>query len=373
MARDLEARDPALALREHVAIGERVAGLALHEGDADFRQARVGVAHDRDQVDSGEAHQERLDLHGVDVLAADLEHVLVTAHEAQVAVTSHDAHVARVQPALAVERVRGLGGLSVVALHGHVAPHEDLAGHSRRLIQPARGIDDSDLVARRREAGRLGALLLGRVERAERCSHPELAHPVSREEPAEHLARLPGDGHGARHSGGKDAGSNARHVSRKTLVRLHQFLEVRVEPVEDRGALLLDEGEALRGVEGLGEHLARARHHRHERAVGEAEKVEQRQVHHDRIRRRDGHPKGPIDEVTDDRVVVHRPLGEPRRAGRVHEERGRVGTDLLGAGAERGLVDGIARRLRRRPVKRFRARLVTGRDDQAQGPETILA
>ena len=59
-------------------------------------------------------------------------------------------------------------------------------------------------------------------------------------------------------------------------MRLHQFLEVRVEPVEDRGALLLDEGETLRGVEGLGEHLAGARHHRHERSVGEAEEMEQR-------------------------------------------------------------------------------------------------
>src|SRR5207245_192315 len=189
VARDLEAGDPALALREHLAVGERVAGLAPHERDAHFRHARVGKAHDRGQVDSGETHQERFDLHGVDVLAADLQHVLVPPDETQVTVAPHDAHVARVQPALAVERLRGLRGLAVVALHGHVAPYEDLAGHVRRLIQPARGIDDSNLVARRRVAGRLGALLLGRLERAERGDHPELAHPVSREEPAEHRAR----------------------------------------------------------------------------------------------------------------------------------------------------------------------------------------
>src|SRR4029450_7016985 len=147
VARDLEARDPALALPEHLAVGERVARLALHEGDTDFRQARVGVAHHRGQVDTGQAHQERLDLHGVDVLAPDLEHVLVATHEAEVPVAPHEAPVAGMQPALAVERLRGLGGLAVVALHRHVAPHEDLAGSVRRLIQPRLGIDDSDLVS----------------------------------------------------------------------------------------------------------------------------------------------------------------------------------------------------------------------------------
>src|SRR5262245_64873474 len=53
----------------------------------------------------------------VDVLAADLQHVLVAAHEAEVAVLAQHAHVTRVQPAVAVERPRRLGGLAVVALH----------------------------------------------------------------------------------------------------------------------------------------------------------------------------------------------------------------------------------------------------------------
>src|SRR5262245_2131559 len=88
----------------------------------------------------------------VDVLAADLEHVLVAAHEAEVAVLAQHAHVTRVQPAVAVERLRRLGGLAVVALHRHVAPDEDLAGHARRLIGARQGIDHADLVPRRRES-----------------------------------------------------------------------------------------------------------------------------------------------------------------------------------------------------------------------------
>src|SRR5262245_8560838 len=139
VARDLEARDPPLAVREHLGVGERRAGLAPHEGHAHFRQARVGEAHHSGQVDAAEAHQERLDLHRVDVLAADLEHVLVATHEAEVAILAHHAHVTRVQPAVAVERLRRLGGLAVVALHRHVAPHEDLAGHARRLIGARQG------------------------------------------------------------------------------------------------------------------------------------------------------------------------------------------------------------------------------------------
>jgi hypothetical protein len=54
-------------------------------------------------------------------------------------VAPHDAHVARVQPAVTVERLRGLGRLAEVALHGHVAPHQDLAGHAIGLVCPVTG------------------------------------------------------------------------------------------------------------------------------------------------------------------------------------------------------------------------------------------
>src|SRR5262245_59208953 len=111
VARDLEASDPSLAVREHVGVGERVACLAPDEGHAHLGQARVREAHDRGQVDAGEPHQEGFNLHRVDVLAADLEHVLVAPHEAQMPVAPHDAHVARVQPPVAIERLRGLRGL----------------------------------------------------------------------------------------------------------------------------------------------------------------------------------------------------------------------------------------------------------------------
>src|SRR5262245_63543238 len=91
---NLEAGDPPLAVPQHVGVGERAAGLALHECDADLAEPRVGKAHHRRQVDRGVAHQEGLHLHRVDVLAADLQHVLVAPNEAEVSVGQDACHVA---------------------------------------------------------------------------------------------------------------------------------------------------------------------------------------------------------------------------------------------------------------------------------------
>ena len=69
------------------------------------------------------------DLHRIDVLPADLQHVLVTADESQVAVGPHHAHVPGVKPAAAVDGTRGILGLLVVARRHHVAAGEDLPRH----------------------------------------------------------------------------------------------------------------------------------------------------------------------------------------------------------------------------------------------------
>src|SRR5262244_2671151 len=67
--------------------------------------AEPGVRHpdDRGHLDRGMAHQKRLDFHGIDVLAADLQHVPIAAEKPQVAVGAHHTHVARVKPSVPVE------------------------------------------------------------------------------------------------------------------------------------------------------------------------------------------------------------------------------------------------------------------------------
>src|SRR5262249_20809400 len=85
---DLEARDSPATVREDIVLGHDMAGLAANERHADLAESRVRVADDRRETDARVTHQERLDLHGVDVLAADLQHVLVAAHEAQMSVVA---------------------------------------------------------------------------------------------------------------------------------------------------------------------------------------------------------------------------------------------------------------------------------------------
>ncbi len=189
--------------------------LESHEGHRDLGQPRVGQADHGGQIDGGMAHREGLDLHGVDVLPADLEHVLVAPHEAQVAVGPDDPHVARVHPARFVDGPRRLLRIAEVPAHGEVTSHQDFAGRFRRLVMSGVGIDHADLVAGRRIAGGLHALLLGGVEEA----HGDAPTP-----PRSCRSRRAG----ARRSDGprraigteldmpvaQDAGADARHVAR---------------------------------------------------------------------------------------------------------------------------------------------------------------
>jgi hypothetical protein len=72
------------------------------------------------------AEQDLLDLARVDVVAAADDQVLLAVDDEQVAVVVAVGEVAGVEPA-ALERLRGLLGLVVVALHDVVAADDDLA------------------------------------------------------------------------------------------------------------------------------------------------------------------------------------------------------------------------------------------------------
>ena len=80
------------------------------------------------------AQQQVLDLGRVRVEAADDEHVLDPADDAQVAVGVEGAEVAGVQPAVGVDRGRGRLRVVEVAAHHGVAAHEDLARLARRGV-----------------------------------------------------------------------------------------------------------------------------------------------------------------------------------------------------------------------------------------------
>src|SRR5258708_19017852 len=76
------------------------AGLGHHEGDRQLVLDLVGHRHDADLGHVGMLAQQLLDLAGIDVLAAALEHVVGTADEEHEAVLVAPHHVARVVPAV---------------------------------------------------------------------------------------------------------------------------------------------------------------------------------------------------------------------------------------------------------------------------------
>src|SRR5262245_224209 len=193
VAGDLVACDLAAAVLDDLGCGEFVSWLHAEERDGHFAEARVGKAHHRHGSDGWMACKVGLDFQRVDIFPADLEHIFVAPHEAQVPIGSHEAHVAGVKPALRVDRLGGFLGLAIVGLHDHVAPHEDFPGRSWRLFVACGGLDNLDLIAGRGIARSLRALLLAGIERAQCYTSPKLAHAIARQEAAEHLARLPGN------------------------------------------------------------------------------------------------------------------------------------------------------------------------------------
>ena len=83
----------------------------LDEGGGHLLQPVVGHADDLDEADRRMGREERLDLERRDVLAADLEHVLEPAVEADPAELVQAAPVAGVEPAAGIDCGRGEGSL----------------------------------------------------------------------------------------------------------------------------------------------------------------------------------------------------------------------------------------------------------------------
>ena len=92
-----------------------------------------------------------------------------------------------------------------------------------------------------------------------------------------------GDGFAAGHAHREQDGAQAAAVGIVDVGVMAQVVEMRVEAVHHGGLLGLDETEGFAGVEHGGEHDAGAGHPRHERALVEAEAVEERQVHQDDV------------------------------------------------------------------------------------------
>ena len=298
--------------------------------------------------------EQRLGLHRIDVLAADLQHVLVAAEEAERTAGQPHRRIAGAEPAILGEGGRGLGRLPVVFLHHRPATDLQLARHARSQHVAAGVIDDTQLVAEPRPAGRLAAMHVVIVERRQGDAEPRLGHAeagqVSERRQRPHAAAH--DRCCAQHAGREDPRAQAREIARPRLLRLGEALHVRLEAVDDRHALALDQIETLLGIEATGHDLPRAGDQRHPRSLRQAEGVEERQVVQDRVVRRNGHPQGAFLDIADQLVRPHHALGKPGRTRRVHDEGRRGGVDRAGAGGqmiggdepgragERGPVDG---------------------------------
>src|SRR5262245_63082460 len=104
-----------------------------------------------------------LNFQRVDIFSADLEHVLIAPHEAQMPVGSDEPHVAGVEPAVGVDCFGRFLGPAIIGLHDHVAAHEDLAWGSWRLLAACRRLDNLDFIAGGWIARSLSALLLAGI------------------------------------------------------------------------------------------------------------------------------------------------------------------------------------------------------------------
>src|SRR5262249_20682757 len=181
MAWDLEARDLAAAAGDHLVDVDGGAGRALDIGHRDLAEGLIRHPHHGNLIDGRVLQQQPFSLHRIDVLAADLEHVLVAAEEAEITVLEPHADVTGAEPA--VRRVAGLGlfRLPVVAKHQAVALDLDLARLAGRTGGAGCGIDDAHVIADGRIAGGLAAMPLVVIERAQPDAEPDLGHAVARQ------------------------------------------------------------------------------------------------------------------------------------------------------------------------------------------------
>jgi hypothetical protein len=102
---------------ERVHVDDIGAAVRLHPRVADVAEARVGYAEDRGPDHERVSLQRRLDLHGVDALAADPVVVPLPADEGDVSPLVELGDVAGPEPAVGVEGPGGLSRLIPVLLH----------------------------------------------------------------------------------------------------------------------------------------------------------------------------------------------------------------------------------------------------------------
>ena len=301
--------------------------------------------------------------HWVDVLAADLQHVLEAAEEAEVAVRGPLAHVAGSEPAVLVIGLGRLLGLLVVTLHQGVAAYADFTRNAVRQILTGLRVYHLDLVARRGVAGRFEAMGRVVVQRAQACADPHLGHAERRQSPerSEYTFAPVGARRGAVHAGGEQAGAQRAQVPGLRLLGIAESLDMRLEAMRDRATFALDQVQHLARVECLGEDLSCTGDHGHQCGFGVAEGVEQGQVAHDRVALGDRHAEGPFFHVADQPVVMHHPLGESRRSGGVHDEHRLVGIHLGGPGSECRVRHRVG--LRQGVIPRCRPRVLAVTDD----------
>ena len=131
-------------------------GLELNNGGANFAQTCIRQADNGNVLDGGVAVQEVLDLHGVNVLAAGNDDVLLAVNQPNEAVFVHARHIARKQPAV-FEHFGGGFGVVVIAGHNAGALHPQLAdsavfhivavfAHNARLPTIARNANGAHMV-----------------------------------------------------------------------------------------------------------------------------------------------------------------------------------------------------------------------------------
>ncbi len=130
-------------------------GASDDERHADLAEPLVGDADHRGLLDVGMAQQRVLDLGRVGVEAADDEHVLRPADDAQAPGVVDHAEVAGAQPAVGRQRLRGRLGIVEVVRHDAAAAQQDLAGLARRHVA-ALAVDDAQLEAGPGPADRRG-------------------------------------------------------------------------------------------------------------------------------------------------------------------------------------------------------------------------
>ena len=303
-------------------------GFGNHESMAHFVEDRVSDPDHRCDAHRRMILQTDLDLPGVGVVAAGLEHFGHPADDSEAAVRAHDHQVAGVEPALGVDGLGGRLGTVPVAGHNPVAPHLDLARFAR-LSHAVVGGHYPELVAGDGYAHRVeDHVHIGAGRSAEDAAR-RLAHSV-----AGGAALDVGGGQQTLQYGCRHGGATPRQLSDTGEIG---FCEVRVGGAElehrghaapDPDPLLGNGGQDQRRVEPLLEDNGTTGHHLATADVADGPHMVDGQVAEDLLvpgaaGRRPGHP-APADSAVGEQCA----LGPARAPRGVDDEPGVHGLDL---------------------------------------------